>query len=322
MSVLFEKPKHSSIISKGFTAVDMHNHSQYSDTTTKISNIAKRARKLGIGVALTDHNEVAGNIRLSEENPDLLVIPGLEITTKEMAHVLAYFHSHSEMQNFFDKHIKDSRGGNPYLATEVSINDLADIRSDYNCVLAPAHPFAFPKRFSFFSAMKRGNVNIDILKSFGAIEVICGANVRSMNKKAVEWSDKEQKGKIGGSDAHVLGNLGDVVTISEASDIQNFLDAVEKKYTYVVGREARLHQRPVPMAKIACKNLRFFRPTMKSQYELSVKAPVANAREVLKTKINPEKREEHREQMKIGLVTLAEELNFNGYPKIKRRVKL
>ncbi len=317
-SAVFQKPQHNSILQNGFAAIDMHNHSEYSDTTTPIRTIAKKARKLGIGIALTDHNEVAGNIKLANQNPDLLVIPGLEITTKEMAHVLTYFYTHDEMCDFFQKHIKDSRGGNPNLATNVSVTDLLDITKNYNCVIAPAHPFAFPKRFSFISAMERGFVDKSVLKSLDAVEVICGANLRYMNKCALDWTEELNKAAIGGSDAHTLGSLGSVVTVTEGSTIEEVLNNIKNKKSNVIGTEAKLYQRAVPMAKIASCHLRYFKPTMKSQYEISVKMPLANTKKLLAKKLGPEKRALQRRGLVQGLSHLSEELEFRGYPKIKR----
>lgn len=317
-SVVFQKPQHSSIIQEGFSAIDMHNHSEYSDTTTPITVIAKKARKLGIGFALTDHNEVAGNIKLAKDNPDLLVIPGTEITTKEMAHVLTYFYSHKDLQAFFDKHIKDSRGGNPNLATKVSVSDLMDIAKEYNGVIAPAHPFAFPKRFSFVSAMERGFVDKSVLKSLDAVEVICGANVRYMNRCAVDWADELNKATIGGSDAHTVSALGSVVTITEGATIAEVLNSIKKKKTAAVGSEARLYQRPVPLAKIASCHLRYFKPTMQTQYELSIRQPLAKTKLLLKEQLGPEKRAVQRKGLVRGLANLSEELEYSGFPKIRK----
>ncbi len=317
-TVLFQKPQHNTIIQQGFTAIDLHNHSEYSDTTTPITTIAKKARKLGIGLALTDHNEVAGNVKLSQDNPDIFVIPGLEITTKEMAHILAYFYSHNEMQYFFETHIKDSRGGNPNLATNVSVTNLLDITKNYNCVIAPAHPFAFPKRFSFISAMERGFVDKSVLKSLHGVEVICGANLRYMNHCAADWAEELDKATIGGSDAHTVSSLGSVVTVAKCSTVEEVLNAIKKKQTAVVGSEAKLYQRPIPLAKIASCHLRYFKPTMKAQYDLAVKAPIVNTKKILAKRLGSEKREEMRDRFVSGLDALSNELNFRGYPKIEK----
>lgn len=318
--ILFQKPRHKTLIQQGFTPVDMHNHSQYSDTTTKLPTIAKKARKLGIGVALTDHNEVAGNIRLAKENPDLLVVPGLEITTKEMAHVLTYFYSHDEMQDFFRKHIKDSRGGNPNLATNVSVTDLVDITKDYSCLVAPAHPFAFPKRFSFISAMERGFVDKSVLQSLHAVEVICGANLRYMNNCAVDWAAELEKGTIGGSDSHSIGTLGTVVTLTEGSTPEEILNSIKRKQTTVMGTEAKLYQRPMPLAKIASCHLRYWKPTMKTQYELNVRRPMLTTGKMLVKRLGPEKRREQRFGLVRGIENLSEELEWKGYPRIEKPI--
>lgn len=318
--IVFKKPAHKTTLQQGFTLVDMHNHSAYSDTTTPIKTIAKKARKLGISLSLTDHNEVAGNIRLAKENPDLLVIPGMEITTKEMAHVLTYFYSHNEMQDFFRKHIKDSRGGNPNLATNVSVTDLLDISKNYNCVVAPAHPFAFPKRFSFISAMERGFVDKSVLQSLHAVEVICGANLRYMNKCAVDWAQALDKATIGGSDSHSIGTLGSVVTATEGSTIEEVLNSIKKKQTAVMGTEAKFYQRPLPLAKIASCHLRYWKPTMKTQYELSVKRPMLTTRKILVKRFGQERRREQRFGLVRGIENLSEELEWKGYPRIEKPI--
>lgn len=317
-SVLFQKPQHSYLLQKGFTIIDMHNHSEYSDTTTRITTIAKKTRKLGIGISLADHNEVAGNIRLAKENPELLVIPGIEITTKEMAHILTYFYTHDEMKAFFDKHIKDSRNGNPYLATKIGMTDLFDITKNYNCIVAPAHPFAFPKQFSFISAMERGFVDKSVLKTLSAVEVICGANIRYMNKYAVDWTQELDKACIGGSDSHSIGSLGTVVTLTEGSTIEEILNNIRKKRTAVVGTETKIYQRPIPLAKMASCHIRYFKPTMKTQYELNLKPPILMTKKMLDKRFGPEKRREQRIGLAKGLTKLSEQLEFKGYPQIKK----
>ena len=41
---------------KGYTPVDMHIHTHYSDAAIRIPSLLTRANHLGIGVAITDHN--------------------------------------------------------------------------------------------------------------------------------------------------------------------------------------------------------------------------------------------------------------------------
>ena len=68
-----------------------HFHSHYSDGYNSVNAIATRARKLNIGVAITDHNEIKGAVEL-EKYGCVLNIPGIEITSVEGTHLLVYFY--------------------------------------------------------------------------------------------------------------------------------------------------------------------------------------------------------------------------------------
>ncbi len=54
---------------KGYTPVDMHIHTQHSDASISITSLLARAKHLGIGIAITDHNEIQGVIEASSFNP-------------------------------------------------------------------------------------------------------------------------------------------------------------------------------------------------------------------------------------------------------------
>ncbi len=66
---------------------DLHLHSSYSyDCLVPLEQVADAARRAGLdGIALTDHNEIAGSLRLASSlaDGDLRVIPAEEITTAE-----------------------------------------------------------------------------------------------------------------------------------------------------------------------------------------------------------------------------------------------
>lgn len=312
-SVIFQKPQHALLHHLGFTSIDMHNHSHYSDSSTKISAIAKRMRKLQLAAALTDHNEVKGNITLARENPDLLVIPGMELTTKERAHILMYFYSHSDMAHFFEKHVDKFRGKNPNLATTITLSQLCDHAIDYNALLAPAHPFAIPKMFSFMAVVEKHRVEQRILENMDAVEVICGGNFRQMNMHALEWAQQMEKGLIGGSDSHTLGTLGSVVTLTHSTTVPEVLDAVKKRQTAVIGTEAKMYQRTVPYAIIASRHLGYVKPLVTS----GCAASYVTTKKFLVKNMGAEKRAEQRVGLSHGVQVLADELN-KGYPSIRK----
>ena len=80
----FEKPDLYELTQK-HTVADMHFHSRYSDGANMIKSIVGRAKKLGIGIAVTDHNDIRGAVRLDNYKDDLLTIPGIEVTSQEGA---------------------------------------------------------------------------------------------------------------------------------------------------------------------------------------------------------------------------------------------
>ena len=87
------KPNHFLLRKQGFTSVDMHLHSNYSDGSANVTSLLKKAKKLGIGLAITDHNGVQGALKAWNNMYGVLVIPGMEFTCAEGFHVLTYFYS-------------------------------------------------------------------------------------------------------------------------------------------------------------------------------------------------------------------------------------
>ncbi|WP_069661309.1 TrlF family AAA-like ATPase [Arcticibacter eurypsychrophilus] len=95
-----------------FVRADMHIHSfgdegsfDVTDNTMTPENIVDTAiqKKLSI-IAITDHNEV-GNVKRAvkhAEGKDLIVIPGIEISTTQ-GHLLIYFENYLNLRNFFGK---------------------------------------------------------------------------------------------------------------------------------------------------------------------------------------------------------------------------
>ena len=59
--ILFERPDLDDL-KQQYTVVDLHFHSRYSDGINLVGAIARRARQLGIGIAITDHNEIKGAV--------------------------------------------------------------------------------------------------------------------------------------------------------------------------------------------------------------------------------------------------------------------
>src|SRR5512136_3091799 len=93
---------------KGYTPVDMHIHTHHSDAAIGIRTLLSRAKHLGIGIAITDHNEIQGVLETGKHPHDALVIPGIELSSREGPHILLYFYSVDELDDYFTNYIRGS----------------------------------------------------------------------------------------------------------------------------------------------------------------------------------------------------------------------
>jgi predicted metal-dependent phosphoesterase TrpH len=228
---VFEKPDIPGLREQGYYCVDMHCHTRYSDGLTKIKNIYKKCRKLGIGIAITDHNEIKGAVKIAKYK-DILSIPGIETTSSEGIHTLFYFYNTKELEEFHKNVIKKNRSANPFSDLKISIIDIIEKSKSYNCLISASHPFS-PGNTGIYRFTKKKKYR-DLLKKIDFIEAINGSNFHRLNKKAVEWGKKLKKNFTGGSDSHTLGSVGNVITAAKSED---FLDSL-KKESLVVGKES------------------------------------------------------------------------------------
>jgi predicted metal-dependent phosphoesterase TrpH len=163
---------------------DMHLHTLYSEQCgcMRPKRLVEHAIKRGLdGIAVTDHNTIAGALEtfeiIRDETIDFMVIIGEEITT-DRGEVLAYFINNEIKPGPFDEVLSAVRraGG----------------------VLAIPHPF---------DKIRRGFMSVeDALCDVDAIEAL---NSRCLfNKKARDLCLDHKKPMLGGSDAHFYGEVG------------------------------------------------------------------------------------------------------------------
>ncbi len=151
--------------------------------------------------AVTDHDSVDG-IRfvceLASAYPDILIIPGVEISTP--------------------------RGDIVVLGTQElppkpwSVENVIDFAEDNSCVSVAAHPYR-----DFGIGDYAQNCRID------AIEVLNGNSLYSANKQAYELAKSLGLPGVAGSDAHKPSELYAVYTEVKASlDVDDILAAINK----------------------------------------------------------------------------------------------
>ena len=121
------KPILKRIKAQGFNAMDMHVHTRFSDTSTSVRSIVKRARKKNIGISITDHNDIRGALLARSLAKDVMMIPGIEISSKERAHLLAYFYSMNDLEHFYNNNIKNNKSRMIYLKTKLGLIEIIDL---------------------------------------------------------------------------------------------------------------------------------------------------------------------------------------------------
>lgn len=230
--VWFRKPMYSMLKRQGFNLVDMHVHTPYSDGWSSTRMILKKARKLGIGVAITDHNEIGGAVELAKE--DLLVIPGIEVNSNINKDILLYFYGIDELIEFYEKKIVPFKKMWPKYTVSKTVTEILEDAKKYNCIASIPHPYGY----LYKNIIKTLGENPRIMQLADAIEVITGSNVRIRNKKAINLAQKHEKAFTAGSDAHSVAEFGNVVTFSHADDVESFLNNIKKKQNFVMGRES------------------------------------------------------------------------------------
>ena len=238
--VHFRKPDFRSISLDGRTAVDMHFHTRYSvDSIASLRLLYKKAKKLGIGVAISDHNGIEGAREMWNHRKEIFVIPSIEISDVTGIHTLVYFYDFYELEEYFNRMIKPTLFKMPFYISK-GFKYVLESTEDYNCYATIAHPFA------------PGSTNINNIKwtrkmvnSLSMVEAINSYNLRSRNIDAIEFAKKIDKGITAGSDGHSIGEFGSAVTIAEGDNQEDFLKSVFKKKAVLIGRESNFLQKAV-----------------------------------------------------------------------------
>ncbi|MFH0868017.1 MAG: PHP domain-containing protein [Candidatus Woesearchaeota archaeon] len=221
---------------EGYVCVDMHLHSEYSaDSNSKIDGIIEKAKSLGIGVAITDHNCIEGSLKAIDNEKNVLVIPGIEVCSKEGIDVLFYFKKKEELIGFYNEVIAPNRKKNRHRTSKLKINVLIENGKRYNSVICLAHPYRnYTKKIINILLKKRL-----IKKIFDMIplyEVINSKNFNAKNKKAIKVAKKKHKNVLGGSDAHNTKDIGRTLTcVKTKEDAASFLNGIKENNTLVIG---------------------------------------------------------------------------------------
>jgi predicted metal-dependent phosphoesterase TrpH len=163
---------------------DLHVHTNFSrDGESSVEDILKRAEAVGLdAIAITDHDTVEGAKKALTCKTDVLVIPGVEITTKQ-GHLLVL-------------------GVTEMIPTGLDVAETIAIARKLGAVLILPHPYHV-WRHGVARKRRGGMLIVDAVEVFNSRYI-----VGSANRKATRIARRLGKPCVGGSDAHNARYVG------------------------------------------------------------------------------------------------------------------
>lgn len=118
---------------------------------------------------------------------------------------------------------------------------LLDVLENENCVVSAAHPMGYlGSNKGLEICIVKNYIPVSEAKRVDAFEAMSGGVSRKSNISSCESALKYGCGITGGSDGHLLGELGSIVSVSDATDLDGFLDSIVKRTNSVIGKEKSL----------------------------------------------------------------------------------
>ena len=182
---------------------DLHIHTSYSkDGESSVEEILRAAEAAGLDViAITDHDSVDGAKKALTLPSSVLVIPGIEVSTKQ-GHLLVL-------------------GVTEIIPAGLDVVDTVNIARRMGAILILPHPYHV-WRHGVARRKKVGMSVVDAVESFNSRYI-----VGSANKKAARIAKRLGKPCVGGSDAHNAKFVGFGRTFVEAEkNIPAILEAI------------------------------------------------------------------------------------------------
>jgi hypothetical protein len=266
--VSFLRPDPSKLLAEGYHPADMHFHTVHTDGTVSVRSLLKRMKKTGFGCAVTDHNEVSGALAACSERNGLLVIPGIEISACDGPHILVYFYDPHDLDDFFQRFIKENRRESPWMLTTLTSSDILEAAEGFSCLRGTAHPYGYLMFNSGLAkCIENGYLDESLYAQLDLVEGICANMRHKENLRAISLASRLGMPITGGSDGHVITDLGSAVACTTSADPKEFLDELRKGKARVIGRENFLPSKIVTAAAISARFIPWLYPSVKIHFE-------------------------------------------------------
>ncbi|MBZ0271011.1 hypothetical protein K8I61_03175 [bacterium] len=189
--------------------VDLHLHSNYSDAPkSTLSRIVDAVKRREIGISLTDHNEIRGAIKLIEQE-EILVLPGIEVGSRERLEFLVYFAEPAMLEEYYRKCVEPYKRDRYFTKLECSFASIVPAAKEMGGLVALPHPFAPGyKNINYNQKRRELLFSADVFPNIDMIEVINGHMNDQRNFRAFALSEMFDKNAMVGSDSHRPEDIG------------------------------------------------------------------------------------------------------------------
>lgn len=193
---------------------DLHVHTNVSrDGESSVEEILKRAEEVGLdAIAITDHDSVDGAKQAMACTTDVIVIPGIEVSTKQ-GHLIVL-------------------GVTDIIPSGLDVGETIALAHDLGAVLILPHPFHM-WRHGVARKKRAPMLLVDAVEAFNSRYI-----VGSANGKAGRMAKRLGKPCVGGSDAHNAKFVGFGRTFIDAEpNVEAILQAIRDGKVTCGGRK-------------------------------------------------------------------------------------
>ncbi|MGD8741024.1 MAG: PHP domain-containing protein [Desulfobacterales bacterium] len=293
--IQFERPNLAELKREN-TVVDLHFHSHYSDGFNTVEAIATKAYDLGIGIAVTDHNEIRGAVEI-DGYQGIFSIPGIEMTSREGTHVLIYFYHIGSLETFYRDHVIPYMGHDIMSSTALEMEEIISRARKFRTVIIFPHPYC-----GVYTGIQNSYFPEDrlqgVLSEVDGVEVINAENMKKSNLRSALLGFNLGKGITGGSDGHRISQMGKVVTYAACKRSRKaFLDAIKKNQTKVVGKEIDLIHKVTSNGVKLRNNIKNYPDLVEKNLKYSYTVINSKSKEIkenVKRSLNGKKRTQHK----------------------------
>ena len=190
--------------------IDLHTHSHFSDGLPSVHQIEEHCLRTGIGVSLTDHNQIRGSVILSQREKSSC-LPGIEVGTREGLEFLVYFPDAGRLEDFYMRAVEPYLLSRFLVRSHIPTMECLEIARDMGAYISLAHPFAFGRKsldFQHRSPKTSTTFVEEVVSRVDAVELFNGGVPAKVNQRAATYLDEMDKPITVGSDSHRLKTYG------------------------------------------------------------------------------------------------------------------